>query len=125
LGNVPYSERAELFVSEGDRVPATAKKPHSRDLVSVVLFLYLTASEKLVLMAPCWHYPKTYPSLARIAALASQSERWVRHCLRSLQKKGLIEVHYRRDGQVQDTNFYTINPDRILMQAKGPKQPWR
>jgi hypothetical protein len=68
-------------------------------------------------MALCWHYPKAYPSLARIAALASQSERWVRHCLRSLQKKGLIEVHYRRDGQVQDTNSYTINPDRILMQA--------
>lgn len=98
-------------------VTATAKKPHSRDLVSAVLFLKLTASEKLVLMALCWHYPKAYPSLARIAALASQSERWVRHCLRSLQKKGLIEVHYRRDGQVQDTNSYTINPDRILMQA--------
>jgi DNA-binding PadR family transcriptional regulator len=49
--------------------------------------------------------------------MASQSERWVRRCLRSLQKKGLIEVHYRRDGQAQDTNFYTINPDRILMQA--------
>ena len=49
--------------------------------------------------------------------MASQSERWVRHCLRSLQTKGLIEVHYRRDGQAQDTSFYTINPDRILMQA--------
>ena len=49
--------------------------------------------------------------------MASQSERWVRQCLRSLQKKGLIEVHYRRDGQAQDTNFYTVKPDRILMQA--------
>jgi DNA-binding PadR family transcriptional regulator len=55
--------------------------------------------------------------VARIASMASQSERWVRRCLRSLQKKGLIEVYYRRDGQVQDTNYYTINPDRILMQA--------
>jgi hypothetical protein len=61
--------------------------------------------------------PKGISLPARIAALASQSERWVRHCLRSLQKKGLIEVHYRRDGQVQDTNFYTVEPDRILMQA--------
>ncbi len=96
---------------------ATARKAHSRELIAAVLFLGLSASEKLVLMALCWHYPKAYPSLARIAALASQSERWVRHCLRSLQKKGLIQVHYRRDGQVQDTNSYTINPDRILMQA--------
>ena len=95
----------------------TAKKPHSRDLVSAVLLLKLSASEKLVLQALCWHYPNPYPSVARIAAMASQSERWVRQCLRSLQKKGLIEVHYRRDGQAQDTNFYTVKPDRILMQA--------
>ncbi|HVN82233.1 MAG TPA: hypothetical protein VMW38_24830 [Terriglobia bacterium] len=95
----------------------TGKKPHSRDLVSAVLLLKLSASEKLVLQALCWHYPNPCPSVARIAAMSSQSERWVRHCLRSLQKKGLIEVHYRRDGQTQDTNFYTVNPDRILMQA--------
>jgi len=96
---------------------SVTKKPHSRDLVSAVLFLKLTAAEKLVLMAICWHYPRPYPSVARIAAMSSQSKRWVRQCLRSLQKKGLIEVHYRRDGQAQDTSFYTINPDRILMQA--------
>lgn len=68
-------------------------------------------------MALCWHYPNLFPSVARIAGMASQSERSVRHCLRSLQTKGLIEVHYRRDGLTQDTSFYTINPDRILMQA--------
>jgi len=95
----------------------TARKPHSRDLVSAVLLMKLSASEKLVLQALCWHYPNAYPSVARIATMASQSERWVRQCLRSLQKKGLIEVHYRRDDNAQGTNFYTINPDRILMQA--------
>jgi hypothetical protein len=41
-------------------VTATAKKPHSRDLVSAVLFLKLSASEKLVLQALCRHYPM-YP----------------------------------------------------------------
>jgi hypothetical protein len=86
-------------------VAGTPKKHHSRDLVSAVLFLKLSASEKLVLMALCWHYPNIYPSVARIAALASRSERCVRSCLRSLQEKGLIEVHYRRDGQAQDTSF--------------------
>ena len=95
----------------------SAKKPDSRDLVSAVLFLKLSASEKLVLMALCWHYPNIFPSVARIAAMASRSERWVQRCLRILQGKGLIEVHYRRDGQAQDTSFYTICPDRILMQA--------
>jgi len=98
-------------------VTATAKKPHSRDLVSAVLLLKLSASEKLVLQALCHHYPNAYPSVARIADMASQSERWVRRCLRSLQKKGLIEVYYRRDGQVQDTSSYAINAERILMQA--------
>ncbi len=95
----------------------TGKKPHSRDLVSAVLLLKLSASEKLVLQALCWHYPNPIPSVARIAAMSSQTERWVRQCLRSLQKKGLIEVHYRRDGQAQGTNFYMVKPDRILMQA--------
>jgi hypothetical protein len=117
LGNVGYFQRAELSVSGGDAVTATAKKPYSRDLVEAVLLLKLSASEKLVLMALCRHYPKIYPSVSRIAALASQSERWVRRCLRTLQKKGLIEVYYRRDGQFQGTNWYTVNPDRILMQA--------
>ena len=95
----------------------TAKKPHSRDLVSAVLLLKLSAAEKLVLQALCWHYPNAYPSVARIAAMASQSKRWVQRCLRSLQAKGLIEVHYRRNGQTQDTSFYRICPDRILTQA--------
>jgi predicted transcriptional regulator len=98
-------------------VAVPAKKPHSRDLVSAVLFLKLSAAEKLVLMAICWHYPQAFPSVARIAAMSSQSERWVRHCLRRLQKKGLIEVYYRRDGYAQETSYYTINSDRILMQA--------
>jgi len=96
---------------------SAAQKPHSRDLVSAVLFLKLSAAEKLVLQALCWHYPNAYPSVARIAAMASQSKRWVQHCFRSLQAKGLIEVHYRRNGQTQDTSFYKICPDRILTQA--------
>jgi hypothetical protein len=98
-------------------VPVTVKKPHSRDLVSAVLLLKLSAAEKLVLQALCWHYPNAYPSVARIAVMASQSKRWVQHCFRTLQEKGLIEIQYRRSGQAQGTNLYTINPDRILMQA--------
>ena len=117
LGNVGYFRRAGLPVSGGNTVPVTVKKPHSRDLVSAVLFLKLSAAEKLVLQALCWHYPNAYPSVARIAVMASLSKRWVQHCFRTLQEKGLIEIQYRRNGQSQGTNLYTINPDRILMQA--------
>ena len=63
-------------------MPATAKKPHSRDLVSAMLFLNLTASEKLVLMALCWHYPKAYPSLrASLPWQASQSAGYAIACV--------------------------------------------
>jgi hypothetical protein len=49
-----WSAQNYSFVEEMP-VTVTAKKHHSRDLIAAVLFLKLSASEKLVLQALCWH----------------------------------------------------------------------
>jgi DNA-binding MarR family transcriptional regulator len=86
---------------------------HSWRLVTRCLFLKLKPSEKVVLQALAYHYPKPYPSIARIAELAGVSKATAKRALRVLVHKGLIFKHWRD----KRTTVYELKVDRILMQA--------
>ena len=87
---------------------------HSWRLVTRCLLLKLRPSEKLVLQALAFHYPKPFPSIARIAALAGVSRATAKRALRELVGKGLIFKNWRRNR----TTVYGLKVDRILMQAE-------
>lgn len=88
-------------------------QPHSWRLVTRCLLLKLRPSVKLVLQALAFHYPKAFPSIARIAELAGVSRATAKRALRELVGKGLIFKNWRR----KRTTVYKLNVDRILMQA--------
>jgi hypothetical protein len=87
---------------------------HSWRLVTRCLLLKLRPSEKLVLQALAFHYPKPFPSIDRIAALAGVSRATAKRALRELVGKGLIFKNWRR----KQTTVYELKVDRILMQAE-------
>ena len=86
---------------------------HSWRLVTRCLFLKLKPSAKLVLEALAYHYPKVFPSIARIADLAGVSEATAKRALRVLVNKGLIFKRWRD----KRTTVYELKVDRIFMQA--------
>jgi len=91
---------------------------HSRSLIAAVFFIRnLSATEKLTLMALCSHWPRPIPAVSTIAAEARLSKSQAQRCLKSLQKKKLINIEKRRIGRYQATNFYHMNADLILLQS--------
>ena len=76
-----------------------ANKPnqlHSWRLVTRCLLLKLKPSEKVVLQALAYHYPKVFPSIARIAELAGVSKATAKRALRELVTRGLIFKRWER-----------------------------
>ncbi len=91
---------------------------HSRSLIAAAFFIRnLSATETLTLMALCSHWPRPIPAVSTIAAEARLSKSQAQRCLKSLQKKKLINIEKRRSGRYQATNFYHINADLILLQS--------
>ena len=88
-------------------------RPHSWRLVTRCLLLKLRPSEKLVLQALAYHYPRVFPSIARTAELAGVSAATTKRALRALVKKGLIFKGWRE----KRTTAYELKMERILMQA--------
>jgi hypothetical protein len=86
---------------------------HSWRLVTRCLLLKLRPSEKLVLQALAFHYPRVFPSIERIAALAGVSRATAKRALRTLVGKGYVSKRWRQ----KHTTVYDLKVDRILMQA--------
>ena len=92
---------------------STTIQPHSWHLVTRCLLLKLRPSVKLVLQALAFHYPRVFPSIERIAALAGVSRATAKRALRTLVGKGYVFKRWRE----KRTTVYELKVDRILMQA--------